>query len=164
VIGKLFERVIFARALAWFQSHAISKLPQFGFRPHSSTHDAVFTLRGIIHAHKVLASSSFPLLTFLINKYKSWNKCVMSLTDDTCMMTHDMDNVVGDCTEAMLCHVPGSEEGLPQHQSKCYVPSDSVVGVPEKASASNERFLQTHVSQTSDRCTVNGCFRNQRWR
>jgi hypothetical protein len=56
VVGKLFERVIFGRALAWFETHKVSKLPQFGFRPRSSTHDAVFTLRGIIHAHKVLVN------------------------------------------------------------------------------------------------------------
>jgi hypothetical protein len=54
VIGKLFERVIFARAMTWYKQHAVSKFPQFGFRPNSSTHDAVFSLRGIIHAHKVI--------------------------------------------------------------------------------------------------------------
>ncbi len=53
IVGKLFERVIFARALSWFEEHPVSGLPQFGFRPSSSTHDATFTLRGIIHAHKV---------------------------------------------------------------------------------------------------------------
>jgi hypothetical protein len=53
VIGKLFERVIFARALTWFGSNDVSKYPQFGFRPNSSTSDAAFTFRGIIQAHKV---------------------------------------------------------------------------------------------------------------
>ncbi len=53
VIGKLFERVIFARAMEWYNTHKISKLPQFGFRPNCATHDAVFALKGIIHAHKV---------------------------------------------------------------------------------------------------------------
>jgi hypothetical protein len=53
VIGKLFERVIFARALTWFAAHDVSKFPQFGFRPHSSTQDAAFTFKGIIQAHKV---------------------------------------------------------------------------------------------------------------
>jgi hypothetical protein len=54
IVGKLFERVIFARALRWFNEHESAKLPQFGFRPNSSTQDAVFTLRGIVNAHKVL--------------------------------------------------------------------------------------------------------------
>jgi hypothetical protein len=53
IIGKLFERVIFARALCWFETSAYAKLPQFGFRPRSSTQDAVFSLRSIVHAHKV---------------------------------------------------------------------------------------------------------------
>jgi hypothetical protein len=59
VIGKLFERVIFARALTWFAAHDISKCAQFGFRPHSSTQEAAFTLRGIIQAHKVHSSFSY---------------------------------------------------------------------------------------------------------
>jgi hypothetical protein len=55
IIGKLYERVIFARALQWFTEHDVSRLAQFGFRPNSSTHDAVFALKGVIHAHKVLS-------------------------------------------------------------------------------------------------------------
>ncbi len=54
IVGKLFERVIFARALRWFEESEISKLPQFDFRPNSSTQDAVLSLHSIIHAHKVL--------------------------------------------------------------------------------------------------------------
>jgi hypothetical protein len=54
IIGKLFERVIFARVMSWFESSHLSHLPQFGFRPNSSTQDAVLTLRSVIHAHKVV--------------------------------------------------------------------------------------------------------------
>jgi hypothetical protein len=61
IMGKLFERVIFARALVWYESQPVSKLPQFGFRPQSSTHNATFTLRGIIHAHKVLKQAYFTI-------------------------------------------------------------------------------------------------------
>jgi hypothetical protein len=53
IIGKLFERLIFARAMQWFSGHEVSKHPQFGFRPNCSTQDAVFALRGIINTHKV---------------------------------------------------------------------------------------------------------------
>ncbi len=54
IVGKLFERVIFARVMTWFETTHISKLPQFGFRPQSSTQDAVLSLRSMVHAHKVL--------------------------------------------------------------------------------------------------------------
>jgi hypothetical protein len=54
IVGKLFERLIFARALEWFKDHDAAKWPQFGFRPNSSTCDAVYALRGVINAHKVL--------------------------------------------------------------------------------------------------------------
>jgi hypothetical protein len=53
ILGKLFERMIFARAMRWFSEHEVSNHPQFGFRPNCSTHDAVFALRGVINAHKV---------------------------------------------------------------------------------------------------------------
>ncbi len=53
IIGKLFERVIFARALQCFAAHDVSRRAQFGFRPNSLTNDAVFALKGVIHAHKV---------------------------------------------------------------------------------------------------------------
>jgi hypothetical protein len=58
IVGKLFERVIFARVLLWFNENEVSKLPQFGFRPNSPTQDAVLSLRSIIHAHKVVSSSN----------------------------------------------------------------------------------------------------------
>ncbi len=53
IIGKLFERVIFARVMTWFETSHLSRLPQFGFRPQSSTNDAVLCLRSVVHAHKV---------------------------------------------------------------------------------------------------------------
>jgi hypothetical protein len=76
IVGKLFERVIFARALSWFESNEVSKLPQFGFRPKSSTQDAVFSLRSIIHAHKVLLfsqlTSPYPILFFEFESYAKY--------------------------------------------------------------------------------------------
>jgi hypothetical protein len=53
IVGKLFERVIFARVMTWFEASDLASLPQFGFRPRSSTHDAVFCLKSVIQAHKV---------------------------------------------------------------------------------------------------------------
>jgi hypothetical protein len=78
ILGKLFERVIFARALAWFEADGISKLPQFGFRPNSSTVDAVFTLRGVVNAHKVLAKKPcYAVFLDLKKAFPSINRTAM---------------------------------------------------------------------------------------
>jgi hypothetical protein len=49
--------VLFNRLWAWFQRSTIFRLPQFGFRPKSSTVDAVFVLLGIVRHHLLIAKT-----------------------------------------------------------------------------------------------------------
>jgi hypothetical protein len=54
IMAKVYERVLFSRLWAWFRRSPIFRLPQFGFRPGSSTVDAIFVLVSLIRQHLVV--------------------------------------------------------------------------------------------------------------
>jgi hypothetical protein len=49
IFAKVYERLLMTRLLAWWKSQRRSSNSQFGFRLGSSTLDAVFVLRNLIH-------------------------------------------------------------------------------------------------------------------
>jgi hypothetical protein len=118
--------------MTWYNDNAISKFPQFGFRPNSATHDAVFALKGIIHAHKVYTSlskiDSFLLLRFFLSlisfyfefRRASWipigvtSQTVGHLSHFSTKLTPTI--TLGSGKEALFRRVPGSQKSVSKHQ------------------------------------------------
>jgi hypothetical protein len=51
LLAKAYERILFNRLWKWFSASSLFRLPQFGFRPRSSTVDAVFVLLSLVRQH-----------------------------------------------------------------------------------------------------------------
>jgi hypothetical protein len=54
ILAKVYEKILFSRIWSWFTRSWLFTLPQFGFRPKSSTIDAVFVLLGLIRQHTIV--------------------------------------------------------------------------------------------------------------
>ncbi len=52
--SQVYEKLLFSRLWSWFSRSRIFRLPQFGFRPKSSTIDAIFVLLGLVRQHTVV--------------------------------------------------------------------------------------------------------------